>query len=205
MSKPSILIVDDHPLFRRGLCMIFEQASLCDTPIEAGSISEAKKIELPVDLILLDIHMPGLDGINGISVLKEKFRSVPIIILSATSSTQKIAEAQERGAIGFLQKTATTEEFVNAINGALKGQCQFPKEAPKGVGIDNEQPHLTPRQLEVLGLLAEGKPNKLIARQLEVSENTVRTHVGSILEQLNVISRTEAVLVAQRLGLVHNV
>ncbi len=178
---------------------------MCGAFIEAGSILEAKKVNEQVDLILLDIQMPGLDGISGISVLKEKFQSVPIIILSATSNTQKIAEAKERGAMGFLQKTATTEEFVKAVNGSLKGQSQFPKEGLKGVGMTNEQPHLTPRQLEVLALLAEGKPNKLIARQLGVSENTVRTHVGSILEQFNVVSRTEAVLVAQRLGLVHNV
>ena len=185
--------------------MIFEQADLCEAFIEAGSILEAKKVKEQVDLILLDIQMPGLDGISGISVLKEQFQSVPIIILSATSNTQKIAEAKHRGAIGFLQKTATTQEFVNAINGALKGRSQFPKESLKGIGVNNEQPHLTPRQLEVLALLAEGKPNKLIARHLDVSENTVRSHVGSILEQFNVISRTEAVLVAQRLGLVHNI
>ena len=205
MAKPSILIVDDHPLFRSGLSMIFEQAQLCGAFIEAGSILEAKKINEQVDLILLDIQMPGLDGISGISVLQEHFPSAPIIILSATSTDQKIAEAKQRGAMGFLQKTATTKDFVSAINGALKGRHQFPKESLKGVGLNDEQPHLTPRQLEVLALLAEGKPNKLIARQLDLSENTIRTHEGSILEQFNVISRTEAVLVAQRLGLVHNV
>jgi len=149
--------------------------------------------------------MPGLDGINGISVLQEQFKAIPIIILSATADAKRIAEARQRGAMGFLQKTATTDEFIKAINGALKGQTQFPKETLKGVGLNNEEPQLTPRQLEVLALLAEGKSNKLIARQLDLSENTIRTHVGFILEQFNVVSRTEAVLVAQRLGLVHNV
>jgi len=202
LKKLKILVVDDHPLFRSGLAMIFEEAGFINKIVEAGSIAEATKMSGQLDLILVDVQMPGLDGISGIPVLKEHFENVPIIVLSATAEASQVIEAKVRGAIGFLKKTSTTNEFISVIDGALKGEPQFSNTGTSMLESPSSRPKLTPRQLEVLTLLAEGKPNKLIARHLNLSENTIRTHVSAIFDHLNVMSRTEAVLIAQRLGLI---
>ncbi len=204
MLGTHILLVDDHTLFRTGMQMILTQVGGARGVSEASSVREAFDFdESSVDLILLDIPLPGLNGIDGIKPMREKFAGVPIIILSASSELASIRQARELGAAGFLNKAALAEEIVNSITHVLDGGQCFPE------GVDNQPTPsvnsgghaLTPRQTEVLIYLCEGKPNKLIARELDMSENTVRVHVSAILSALGAKNRTEAILIAQREGI----
>jgi len=204
MKDKHIMIVDDHALFRTGMKMILMQVGEAVGVSEASSIKEAFDFnESGVDVILLDIHMPGLNGIDGIKPIRDKFSKVPIIILSASSDINDIQNAKELGASGFMNKAALAEEIVSSINSVLEGKTCFPDD----VGSAAHRPKtslsnaLTPRQIEVLIYLCEGKSNKLIARELEMSENTVRVHVSAILTALGAVNRSEAMLIAQREGI----
>jgi two-component system nitrate/nitrite response regulator NarL len=205
MKKLCILIVDDHALFRTGLSMILNQDENITSVLEAGSIMEPINLaDQSIDLILSDIQMPGLNGLDGIKVLKEKFANTPIIMLSASHDTGDMRNALESGAEGFLPKSSSAEMIIKSISLVLNGTQCFPEgkdlSQPKN---NNAQPDaLTSRQLQALSLLCEGKPNKIIARVLDLSENTVRVHVSAILSLLNVSSRSEAMLVAQKQKLI---
>lgn len=184
--------------------MILMQVGGASGITEACSIKEAFEFnESGVDIILLDIHMPGLNGIDGIKPIRDKFSKVPIIILSASSEMSQMQKAKELGASGFINKAALAEEMVVSISRVLDGKTCFPDDidahgyTPK-VSLGNA---LTPRQIEVLIYLCEGKSNKLIARELQMSENTVRVHVSAILSTLGAVNRSEAILIAQREGI----
>ena len=204
MKNKHIMIVDDHALFRTGMKMILTQVGEAAGISEACSIKEAFDFcESGVDVILLDIHMPGLNGIAGIKPIRDKFSKVPIIVLSASSDINDMQKAKELGASGFINKASLAEEMVNSISRVLNGKTCFPddlnsKEHNAKTGLDNA---LTARQIEVLIYLCEGKSNKLIARELEMSENTVRVHVSAILSTLGAVNRSEAILIAQREGI----
>lgn len=206
MKNKHILIVDDHSLFRTGLKMILTQIG------EARGISEAKSIkealdfcESSVDVILLDIHLPGINGIDGIKPLLDRFGSVPIIILSANEDPHSMVEAEKLGASGYINKAANADQMVASITRVLAGGTCFSHHT-SAIGAVESAPslssNLTPRQIEVLMYLCEGKPNKLIARELNMSENTVRVHVSAILSALGASNRSEAILVAQREGII---
>jgi len=206
MENRCILIVDDHALFRTGLSMILNQDDHIKTVLEAGSVMEAlDHYHSDIDLILSDILMPGLNGLEGIKVLRERFNNTPIIMLSASHDTGDMQKALEAGANGFLPKSSSAEMILKSIAAVLHGKQCFPEDKDLGQNKNNKkQPEeLTSRQLQVLALLCEGKPNKLIARELDLSENTVRVHVSAILSILEVSSRSEAMLVAQKQKLIH--
>ncbi|MBL4671135.1 MAG: response regulator transcription factor [Arenicella sp.] len=204
MKNKHIMIVDDHALFRTGMKMILMQVGEAAGISEACSIKEAFDFsESGVDVILLDIHMPGLNGIAGIKPIRDKFFKVPIIVLSASSDINDMQKAKQLGASGFINKASLAEEMVSSISRVLEGKTCFPDDlnsreySPKA-SLGNA---LTPRQIEVLIYLCEGKSNKLIARELEMSENTVRVHVSAILSTLGAVNRSEAILIAQREGI----
>jgi len=204
MKNKHILIVDDHTLFRTGMKMILTQVGEAAGISEASSIKEAFDFnESGVDIILLDIHMPGLNGIDGIKPIRDKFSNVPIIILSASSEKSDMQKAKELGASGFMNKSALAEEIVSSINHVLDGSSCFPDDVDSAdySAEKSLSSALTPRQVEVLIYLCEGKSNKLIARALEMSENTVRVHVSAILTTLGAVNRSEAILIAQREGI----
>lgn len=204
MKNKHIMIVDDHSLFRTGMKMILTQFGEARGITEAESIKEAFDFcESGVDAILLDIHMPGLNGIDGIKPIKDKFNKVPIIMLSASSDAADMQKARALGASGFLNKSAQAEDMVESISIVLNGGSCFPGDIDDDLmdvrsGLSDK---LTPRQTEVLIHLCEGKSNKLIARELEMSENTVRVHVSAILATLGASNRTEAMLIANREGI----
>lgn len=204
MKSKHILIIDDHALFRTGMKMILTQVGEASGISEASSIKEAFEFtEHDIDLILLDIHLPGVNGIDGIKPLRDKFAGVPIIVLSASNDPSSIAQASKLGASGFLNKASMAEQMVTSINTVLAGGTCFDADAEDQAFEPNKSLSntLTPRQIEVLIYLCEGKPNKLIARELEMSENTVRVHVSAILNALGASNRTEAILIAQREGI----
>ncbi len=204
MQCKRLLIIDDHALFRTGMKLILTQVGKVGHVTEASTIKEAFTLtDQHFDIILLDIHMPGLNGIDGIKPLREKFGSIPITILSASTESADISKAKSYGACGFINKAAAANEMIAQINLIINGeQCfrDYDFSNPTKI-IEKLSDKLTNRQMEVLIHLCEGLPNKLIARALEMSENTVRVHVSAILSTLGATNRTEAIIIAQREGI----
>lgn len=196
-----IVIVDDHAMFRTGL-RLFIDRSLPEAGVrEAGSLREALQLgPTTPHLVLLDIQLPGLNGVEGIALLRRQWPDVPIVMLSSLDTPEMVNLALARGADGFVSKTETAEAIAEVVRQALNKELDraAPGNEPPSTG-----PRLTPRQREILDLLCQGLPNKAIANQLGLSENTVRWHVQAILEVLGVSSRSQAAFAARRVGLVH--
>jgi len=212
----SVLIIDDEPLARRRLSRLVAALPDAEPVGEAGDVQDAyRAIEaLSPDIVLLDIQMPGLNGIEGVKVLKRHFQTAKFLIVSGTSGLDAISAEARKDIAGFLPKSADAREIEEAIACCLSGGTHFATDGNGGCldGLNglNGAPQaahyapsqLTPRQLEVLGQLNLGRSNKVIAYHLGLSENTVRVHVAAILGHLGVVSRVEAILEAQRRGLV---
>lgn len=206
----TLLLVDDHTLFRTGLRLIVQDHPSVGRIAEAGSVAEACALQLlDARLILLDIQLPAMSGLDGLRLLRRACPQARIVLVSASMAPDAVHEARVRGADGFLPKSASGDDILQAITLALAGRSCFPVSNSHFAALQPSSedvaptPVLTARQLEVLGLLCLGKPNKVIARELDLSENTVRVHVAAIFSQLGVNSRSTALLMAQRLGLLH--
>ena len=196
MTPARILLIDDHAMFRTGLRLVLGADMPAAQIFEACSAEEAMR-NMPddVDVVLLDIKLVGLNGLESIALLKRKWPGVPILMLSSDDRPETVDLARARGAAGFVSKAETAEKIVDTIGLVLRGHLPGPATA---TGL--AQPRLTPRQCEVLDLLHQGLSNKLIARQLSLSNNTVRRHVQDILEFYGVSSRAEAVFAARGQG-----
>jgi DNA-binding NarL/FixJ family response regulator len=206
-----LIIADDHPIFRGALreavSGLFEDADIA----EAGSFEDlAKLLErgADVDLILLDLTMPGVRGFSGLMYLRAQYPSVPIIVVSANDDPGVIRRCMDFGASGFIPKTLGTEAMRGAITRVFEGGVWTPPEIDLGAGADAETADLltrltslTPQQVRVLMMLSEGLLNKQIAYELGVSEATVKAHVSAILQKLGVDSRTQAVIAASKIEL----
>ena len=204
-----LVIADDHPLFRGALreaiAGLLERADIS----EAGSFDElAAQLETggDVDLILLDLKMPGVRGFSGLMYLRAQYPSVPVMIVSANDDPAAIRRCMEFGASGFIPKTLGVDEMRNAISQVLNGEVWTPPDVDLQAGSDTaiaelmkRMATLTPQQVRVLMMLSEGLLNKQIAFQLEVSEATVKAHVSAILQKLGVESRTQAVIAAAKI------
>jgi DNA-binding NarL/FixJ family response regulator len=201
MTPIPILIIDDHPMFRSGLGLLLRSGIASLQVDYAGSLDEALHGELPPPaLVLLDIQLPGLNGLDGIALLRRKWPQTPIVVLSANAAADTLALA--RGATAFVSKEQTADDILAVVNEAL---ALAPGEALAPADPANSAPwppELTPRQCEVLDLLCQGLPNKAIGRRLALSENTVRGHVQGILAVLNVTNRSEAAFAPRRRGLI---
>lgn len=198
-----VLLIDDHTLFRTGMRLIVSSFPGVHQVLEAGSVMLAKEHEgLKVDVILLDIHMPGLNGLDGMAVLRSMFHTAKVVFVSASASGDAVLDAAQRGADGFLPKSASAEDIHGALQTISAGGRCFPSLGQDYTQQRNTTPSLSARQLEVLALLAQGKPNKVIAREMNLSENTVRVHVSAMFNHLGVNSRTAAVLAGQQAGLI---
>jgi DNA-binding NarL/FixJ family response regulator len=203
------VIADDHPLFRGALreavSGLFEHAEIG----EAGSFEDvAKLLESggEVDLILLDLNMPGVRGFSGLMYLRAQYPSVPIVVVSANDDPTVIRRCMDLGTSGFIPKTLGIEEMRAAIKRVLEGGVWTPPDVDLSAGADTETANLmarlaslTPQQVRVLMMLSEGLLNKQIAYELSVSEATVKAHVSAILQKLGVESRTQAVITAAKI------
>jgi DNA-binding NarL/FixJ family response regulator len=203
------LIADDHPLFRGALreavSGLFQQVEIG----EAGSFEDvAKLLESggEVDLILLDLNMPGVRGFSGLMYLRAQYPSVPIVVVSANDDPTVIRRCMDLGTSGFIPKTLGIEEMRGAIKRVLEGGVWTPPDVDLSAGADTETANLlerlgslTPQQVRVLMMLSEGLLNKQIAYELGVSEATVKAHVSAILQKLGVESRTQAVITAAKI------
>jgi len=211
MTNPHyrLVIADDHPLFRGALreavSGVFERAEIA----EAGAFDEVSKLldkGSDVDLILLDLSMPGVRGFSGLMYLRAQYPSVPVVVVSANDDPAVIRRCMDFGASGFIPKTLGVEGMRDAISRILGGGVYTPPDIDLSSGSDAEAAELmarmatlTPQQVRVLMMLSEGLLNKQIAYQLGVSEATVKAHVSAILQKLGVESRTQAVIAAAKI------
>lgn len=210
-----ILLVDDHTLFREALLHVLKQLDNNVLVREAANCSEARQIlqlQRNLDLVLLDIDLPGEDGLTALPGLREQAPTLPIVVLSGSENAQHVQNALERGAVGYIPKSCSGHEMVNALQLVLQGELFIPPRFLGKLSAVSDEPVINPpamdshgltaRQIEVLRLMAQGLPNKLIARKLNLAEGTVKLHVAAILRALNALNRTQAVTAAARIGLI---
>ncbi len=209
MTTYRIVIVDDHPLFRGALNQAL-RAALQDVEIlEAGSLEEltvALASDKAVDLILLDLSMPGVHGLSGLLLLRTQHPEIPVVIVSANEDADTIRRALGFGALGFVPKSQPVENIRSAVRKVLEGEVWTPPDIDISGPGDKETGELvgrlstlTPQQVRVLMMLGEGLLNKQIAHRLSVSEATVKAHVSAILQKLGVDSRTQAVIAINKI------
>ena len=204
-----ILLVDDHAVVRQGLKMFLGLDPELEIIGEAQDGAEAVRLahELLPDVVLMDLLMPVMDGITAIGHIRKQLPEVEVIALTSVLEDASVVGAVRAGAIGYLLKNTESEELCRAIKAAAEGQVQLSPEAAARLMREMRQPDIAPeplteRETEVLLLLASGRANKEIARDLQIGEKTVKTHVSNILGKLGVQSRTQAALHAVRAGLV---
>ena len=201
------LLVDDHALFRDGLALLVSHEFPQLTLLQAADLAEAERCldrHPDLRLVLLDLSLPDSEGLDGLQRLRARAEHVIYVVLSADQSTPTILAAIDAGAAGFIPKTTQSGVMLAALRTILAGGVYLPdgvaarRAAPPdgGTGLG-----LSPRQADVLRLLIEGKTNKLICRDLGLSESTVKTHLEAIFRRLEVSTRTQAVVAAARLGL----
>jgi DNA-binding NarL/FixJ family response regulator len=209
-SEPlHIIIADDHPLFRDALRLTLETRLSAAKVQAAGSLDEAAKLigSREVDLVLLDLTMPGVQGLSGLLLLRAQFPSVPVVVISASEDRSIARKCIAFGAAGFVPKSANATAINEAIDKVLSGGLFLPAEMEGEDDPDHDAEALaarlsalTPQQVKVLMMLSQGLLNKQIAYELSVSEATVKAHVSAILTKLGVESRTQAVILAARIG-----
>jgi DNA-binding NarL/FixJ family response regulator len=208
-SVMKILIVDDHALFREGLCYVINGLDEHVTILEASDFDQAMQhvaANADLDLVLLDLFIPGKDGFAALDTLAKKYPALTVVIISASRQQSDIQRALGSGAMGYIPKDTTSKVLLNALRLVFSGGIYVPSEmarlnATAKITSTSQQTILTPRQTEVLALIAKGLSNKEIASTIHVTEATVKMHVTSILKSLDVGNRTQAAMAAEKLGL----
>jgi DNA-binding NarL/FixJ family response regulator len=203
------VIADDHPLFRGAMREAVSGLFVHIEIAEAGSFEDVSKLldgGSDIDLILLDLSMPGVRGFSGLMYLRAQYPSMPVVVVSANDDPSVIRRCMDFGASGFIPKTLDVEGMRAAIARVLKGGVWTPPDVDLESAADAESTELmtrlttlTPQQVRVLMMLSEGLLNKQIAYELSVSEATVKAHVSAILQKLGVESRTQAVIAAAKI------
>ncbi len=218
-----ILLVDDHTLFRESLALLLQHADSRTQVVEAGGCEQALQWLAQhgaADLALVDLVLPGMSGMSGLERLREHWPAMPAVAISADDSPATVTAALDRGAAGFIAKSGTANDMLTALRVVLARGVHVPALPAPAVGGQLGPPPpppevcrdpsgnatlqalgITPRQGDVLRLLLQGKSAKLICKELALSEGTVKTHTSAVLRALHVTTRTQAVIVASRLGL----
>lgn len=220
-----ILLVDDHQLFREGVALLLRRLASDVEILQAPSCEEAFELcrtSSGIDLLLLDLNLRGLSGLEGLRVLRERHPEIPVVVMSSVEDAATVREAIDCGAMGFIHKSSSSEIMLNALNLVMAKGIYLPPAALLSDSAASRQPAratqranlsgasapvspkdlgLTPRQADVLYLVLQGKPIKLISRDLGLGEGTVKGHVSAVLRALNVTTRTQAIVAAHRLGL----
>ncbi len=204
-----ILVVDDHPLIQQALAHALPQLQ---GPLEVLAAIDRDETLTALArhpdcaLVLLDLTLPGAHGLDLLAQLRRDYPHLPIVVLSATHDRATVGSALAAGAQGYIAKTSTPDELLDAVRTVLNGGRSVTTDvtplAPSIGGLPGETLGLTHRQADVLRLLVQGKPNKLICRDLRLSEGTVKVHVSAILRALNVRSRAQAIAELSRRGVV---
>ncbi|UXZ53421.1 response regulator transcription factor [Halomonas sp. 7T] len=209
----SLLVADDHPLFRDALLAVVS-AGLADTQLlEADSLAAALQCvenNDGLDLLLLDLSLPDTEGLEGLKILRDTCPWLPVAIVSALQERQLVLDAIALGAVGYIPKSTPREQLLAAITQILQGQLYLPADImrrppPRNLPSatvesadhpQNRLPRLTDKQLDVLSCMSQGMSNKQIARELTIAETTVKTHVSAILRKLGASSRVHAIVIA---------
>lgn len=218
----NILLVDDHILFREGIALLLQPLVDGGEILEAGSCEQAFAMlqnDSRVDLVLMDLGLPGLSGLDGIAMMRERHAEIPVVALSSSDDRETVLKALDAGAMGFIPKSSSSGVLKTALKLILAKGIYLP---PSAFLTDRPSPSmtsetttasetksaaktpsalgLTPRQADVLYLILQGKPAKLICRELGLSASTVKSHTSAVLRALNVTTRTQAVVAAGKLG-----
>jgi two-component system, NarL family, response regulator len=198
-----ILLADDHPVVRQGLTTIIEQESDMTVIGQAGDGCEAVDMfrQQRPDVVLMDLRMPQMDGVDAIKAICAEFNTAAIVVLTTFDGDEDIYRGLQAGAKGYLLKDAGAEELLVAIRTVAVGQKYIPPAVGAKLAERMSNPALSDRELEVLALMAKGKSNKEISATLHISENTVKFHVNNILGKLEASDRVQAVLVALKRGI----
>jgi len=211
MDMPKFLVVDDHPLFREALSNSIRQAFVGAVVLESGTLERSVELigaHSELDMVLLDLNLPGSSGFGGLLTLRTQFPKLPIVVVSGSDDRRIVSEALSYGAVGFIPKSAPTATLKSAILEVIAGGVFLPADY-HGIGNDDQDAEsgendvakqltsLSPQQFRVLKMLGEGKLNKQIAYELDVGETTIKAHVSAILRKLKVHSRTQAVIKAR--------
>jgi DNA-binding NarL/FixJ family response regulator len=205
-----VLIADDHPLFRNALKQVLMSQSMSvqeGHALHSEQIQEAQDLsstigalsaDIDIDLLFLDLNMPGNDGLSSISTIRAQFPNLLIIIVSADEQEHTISKCIQLGASAYIPKSVDLSEIAQAVEQVLQGEQWLPKDiqltehAPQETAFFEQLAQLTPHQLKVLGLIAKGLLNKQIAYELNISESTVKQHASAVLKKLGVYNRTQA-------------
>jgi two-component system nitrate/nitrite response regulator NarL len=206
-----VLVADDHSLFRDGIVSLLEAAGFeVVSQVGNGRAAVAAALRLSPDLILLDLTMPEMSGLEALAQIHQALPDTPIVMLTMSDDDADVLAAIKAGARGYLLKSLNAEEFFAMLEGLQRGEAAMTRQTTAGLLRGLSAPvalpaawveNLTPRELDLLRLVAKGLPNKAIALALSVSENTVKYHLRSILQKLGAENRTEAVTAAIRSGL----
>lgn len=209
-----VLVVDDHPVYRDGVVMALASSEECEVVGQGSDGGEAVALaeELEPDVVVLDLRMPGTDGLEAIRVLGQRVPGVRVVVLTMFEDDASVRAALRAGASGYLMKGASREDILRSVIGVAQGDVVFAGSAGRTVqqalagpggepGDRGLLPMLTDREVEVLDLVARGRSNGEIARRLFVSEKTVRNHLSHVLAKLGLSSRAEAVAAARDVGL----
>lgn len=210
-SQPFVLVVEDHPLYKQALISLMK-ISFPEVAIAGGGsakdaqnfLSGHKAGTLKRSVVMLDLGLPGLSGLELVDRIHTDYPDVQLIVVSGTDDALRVGACLGAGVSAFVSKTTPPDMIVELIGRALRGQLYeqewLTSEGPKSLeGL--QRVHLTSRQLEVLGLICQGMTNRQIADKLDIIEATAKAHVSAIFKELGVVSRTQALLAAQRLGL----
>lgn len=213
MQADTVIVADDHPLFRSAIKEALQagQGQGRTRFLEASSFESLQALveeNHEVDLVLLDLHMPGVSGFAGLVYLCKRYPSIPVVIISANEDPVVMRRALDHGASGFIPKSSSMDTITEAINAILMGEIWAPEsvqpDLPGGnvseLELAERMAQLTPQQFKVLMMMSQGLLNKQIAYDLGVSEATVKAHVTAIMSKLGVSNRTQAVLAAHRLA-----
>jgi DNA-binding NarL/FixJ family response regulator len=207
----NILLADDHVLFRDGLSLVLGQLGDDIHLLVAGGFDDAldKARTCPdLEMALLDLNMPGMDGVRSIARFRELLPDTPVVVISASENVAEIGRLLDCGASGYIPKSSSARVLLSALQLVLAGGVYVPPvilstpsdSASRDGKPGSQHPPLTDRQLDVLRLLLQGKANKVIARELKLSEGTVKIHLAAIFRALNANNRTEAAMSARALG-----
>ena len=208
-----LLIIDDHPVLRDGLASLLKQAGPETVIVEAPDAREGIRLAeglADLDLVILDLTMPGMPGFEALSELGLKRPDLPVIVLSSSEDPRDVRKALAAGALGYVPKSASKHVLLSAIRLVLNGDLyipplvleQIPRDGTPDIAESGHPGVLTARQVEVLTLISEGKPNKVIATKLALSEKTVKVHITAIFKALNVVNRTQAAAAARDSGII---
>jgi len=200
-----VLVVEDHTIVRDGLVALLREEPDVEVVGQVGNgrqgVEQWRKHR--PDITLMDLKMPGMDGVTAIEQIRALDPGARIIVLTTYSGDEDIYRAIRAGAKAYVLKDIRSEDLFRSIRKVHEGRTLIPPGIAEKLADRLPAEDLTPRELEVLRLLVQGKPNKLIGAELDITELTVKTHVKSLFRKLNVLSRTEAVAVAARKGLLH--